>query len=382
MTHLLQIGWTDLHYTADEVSREVYTFPVHIRVLIGITLLFVVVILTLLAVIIGSRIYKTKRQSKRIQLRKKYQPVFTQLLFEDESVLNGDAVFGFFDALDLKTPFHREILIDTIVHLHSNFTGETAARLELLFVRLNFHRDAMELLKSKRWHEIAYAMRVLALMNVKESYAPLEQFLTSKNTLLRMESRVALMKLSDKDPLSFLSRETEPLTDWDMANIHAMLTRMDEPVIPDFREWLNSPNKTVVLFCVLMIGYFRQQDATELLTGLLDSPDAVLRKAVIKALRELNSTSVESRLITMFPQEETEIKFEILKTLEAIGKDKTAVFLETFLRNPVSEYTLSIQAVRSLLSAASNGKERLENILAHSEPRLELIVRHALDKRL
>ena len=107
MNHLLQIDWTNLQYTADEVTRDVYSFPVQIRILIGVTFLFLLIIIILLMVILGSRIYKTQRENKRNFLRKKYQQVFTHLLFEDDILINDEEVLRHFELADLKIQFHR-----------------------------------------------------------------------------------------------------------------------------------------------------------------------------------------------------------------------------------------------------------------------------------
>lgn len=382
MHYLLQIDWTDLQYTADEVSRDVYSFPVHIRVLIAVTILFLVIILILLGVIMGSRIYKTQRENKRILLRKKYQPVFTRILFESDEALNDEEVYKLFEETDLKIPYHREIINDEIIHLHSNFTGDAALRLEKLFVQLLFHEDSIRRLKSTQWHLVAKSMRELALMNVREAHPILAKFLNSKNEILRMEARVAMMKLSETEPLSFLSKETEPLTDWDKANIHAMLTRMESPVIPDFSIWLNSPNKTVIHFCIMMIGYYRQQESADVLVRILNHEDEIIRLAVVRALRDLNARSSEESLITLYPLETSEIQFEILKTLEVIGREKSTFLLEKILKNPITEYRLAIQAVRSLLATAGNGPQKVQEMLRTGEPTLQMIIRHALDKRL
>lgn len=382
MHYLLQIDWTDLQYTADEVSRDVYSFPVHIRVLIGVTILFLAIILVLLAVIMGSRIYKTQRENKRILLRKKYQPIFTRILFESDEALSDEEVYKLFEETDLKIPYHREIINDEIIHLHSNFTGDAALRLEKLFVQLLFHEDSIRQLKSTQWHLVAKSMRELALMNVREAHPILAKFLNSKNEILRMEARVAMMKLSETEPLSFLSKETEPLTDWDKANIHAMLTRMESPVIPDFSIWLNSPNKTVIHFCIMMIGNYRQQESADVLVRILNHEDEIIRLAVVRALRDLNARSSEESLITLYPLETSEIQFEILKTLEVIGREKSTFLLEKILKHPITEYRLAIQAVRSLLVTAGNGPQKVQEMLRTGEPTLQMIIRHALDKRL
>ena len=139
--------------------------------------------------------------------------------------------------------------------------------------------------------------------NVKQALPDVTKFLNNKNEILRMESRIAIMKLSDQDPLSFLSRETTPLSGWDTANIYSMLTKMPEKLIPDFSKWLNSSNKDVVLFCIQMIGTFRQQESTEILLNLLRSENENIRLASISSLRSLNAVAAEKPMIEIYEKE-------------------------------------------------------------------------------
>jgi len=377
---LLQLNFNDLQYSVDEVGRSIYSFPVHIRILIGVTILFMLIILILLAVIMGSRIFKTKRSNKKAELHKKYQPVFRNLIFEE--ALDRNKVLSMFDRIDLDTPFNRTTILDEIIHLHENFTGETAERLEEIYTFLEFEKDSMLKLKSKRWYIIAKGMKELAIMNVKSGYTEISGFLNSKNEILRMETRIALMKLSDTDPLAFLSKETEHLSDWDSANIYNMLTKMPEKMIPDFSNWLNSPNRDVVVFCIQMIGRFRQRESIKTLLVLLKSPDLRIKLCVIKALRELSATDGEEPLLEIYPLENLATKSEILKTLEVIGSAKSVPVLEKIIRQPIEDYPVSIQAVRSLLSIHANGEQIIETIFNQSGPQLQLMIRHARDRRL
>ncbi len=376
----LQIDWSDIQYTVNDFSRTVYSFPVHIRVLLAVTLIFLLVILILLGVVLSSRIYKTSRVIKRQMLQEKYQKVFRVLLFEERT--NGANITGFFDPKDLKTTFYRETIMEEIIHLHENFTGDAAERLEEIYMRLNFHFDSIKKLRDKRWYIVAKGMRELALMNIRQALPEVSGFLNNKNEILRMESRIAIMKLSDEEPLSFLSRETEPLSGWDTANIYSMLQKMPEKMIPDFSRWFSSTNKDVVLFCIQMIGAYRQQDSVEKLLILLKSEDPKIRLETIRALRSLNASAAEKHIIDLYHGENNPIKTEILKALEVVGSPYSAPFLEKVVKEPIQDYLLSIQAVRALLALGNNGSEIVNRIFNQADEKLQLIINHAKDKRL
>ena len=377
---ILQIDWSNLQYTVDDLGRTVYSFPVHIRVLLAVALIFLLIVFILLGVVLSSRIYKTARVIKKEELQIKYQKIFRELLFEERQEVSD--IKNYFDATDLKEQFNRETIMYEIIHLHENFTGETAERLEEIFTSLNFHVDSIQKLKDKRWYVIAKGLRELALMNVKQSLTIVSGFINNKNEILRMEARIAIMKLSDKEPLSFLSMEATYLSAWDTANIYSMLTKMPEKLIPDFSIWLDSKNKSVVLFCIQLIGTYRQQESIHKLLALLKSNDENIRFASIKALRSMNAVAAEKPMINIYEGESILIRLEILKTLESIGSSNSVLFLEKIIRQPLEDYPLTIQAVRALRSIGENGKAIIEQIFNQSDEQMQLVINHAKDKRL
>ena len=377
---IILIDFSDLQYSLDDFSRTIYSFPIHIRVLLLVSLIFLLIILILLAVVLSSRIYKTRRLIKSEKLRRKYQNIFRVLLFEER--IESSNITNYFDTKDLSDNFNRKIIMEEIIHLHENFKGETTERLEEIFMRLNFHFDSIKKLSDKRWYIIAKGMRELALMNVKQALPNVSKFLNNKNEILRMESRIAIMKLSDHEPLSFLSRETTPLTGWDTANIYSMLTKMPEKLIPDFSKWLNSPNKDVVLFCIQMIGTYRQQGSIHIVLDLLQSENENIRIASIKALRSLNAVEAERPILNIYEKENLIIRTEILKTLEVIGSPYSAPFLEKIIQQPIEDYPLVIQAVRTLLALGDIGNSIVEQLSQKTNPQMKLVINHAKDKRL
>src|SRR3569832_1363944 len=104
-TVFLQIDFSDFRYTFDEFGKTIYSLPVHIRILLAVTALILLIILVLLGVILGSRIYKTRRYSRRIMLRQKYQQIFRELLFEDDKIMS-ESFEKVFSAGDLENTYN------------------------------------------------------------------------------------------------------------------------------------------------------------------------------------------------------------------------------------------------------------------------------------
>ncbi len=379
---LLQIDFSEIPISADEWGKLLYSFPVHIRILMVVILLFCLVITILFAVIIGSRIFKTNRKSTERYIQKKYQSIFTQLLFDDDDRLISANFSTLFDKKDLADKHRRKVLLEELIHLHENFTGEIAVRLELIYRKLEFHKDSLSKLNSRRWYIVAKGLRELALMNIQESADDILPFIKNKNEVLRMEARISLVKLSKQDPLFFLDKETEPLSAWDMANLHAMLSKLPETKIPDFSSRLNASNKTVVLFCISMIGAFKQHDAIGVLLSLLEQKDETIKYAVIKALHEINAVQAEEKLIAMYPGESAGVQNAILKSLETIASEKSVPLYEQILRQPIPDLQQALLSVKALLTLGDRGKRILSQLSELSNDRIRLIISHASDQRL
>lgn len=81
----------------------------------------------------------------------------------------------------------------------------------------------------------------------------IERCLNSSNEILRMEAKLAWIRLDIDDPLSFLDKLEHDFTPWEQLHVFEMIKR-NKVTLPDFSRWLNSPNETVVLFCRRMIG--------------------------------------------------------------------------------------------------------------------------------
>ena len=96
----------------------------------------------------------------------------------------------------------------------------------------------------------------------------------------------------------------------------------------------------------------------------------------------MNAVAAEKPMIDIYEGESIFIRLEILKTLESIGSSNSVLFLEKIIRQPLEDYSLTIQAVRALRSIGENGKAIIEQIFKQSGEQMQLVINHAKDKRL
>ncbi|HRI40560.1 MAG TPA: hypothetical protein PLW54_02635, partial [Bacteroidia bacterium] len=146
--------------------------------------------------------------------------------------------------------------------------------------------------------------------------------------------------------------------------------------------WLDSKNPTVVEFCISMIGTFRQQESLPILIRLLNDQVEKRKLLAIRALRELGAAAAEQPLLDLYPSANSEMRREILRTLEVIGSERSLQPIHQLLLQPVSDLPLAIQAVRSLLATGPRGVQLVEQLSVHGDPKIQQVIRHARDKRL
>lgn len=382
MHPLLQINWTDIQYSSREIDRDVYSFPLHLRVLFVITICFLLVTLLLLMAILTSRIVKTSRALKRKDLQKAFQPILSELLFGGEANPDEGTIRSRFEPIDTANLFIRKVLCEEIIHLHDNFTGDSAIQLEKIFRSLGLHEDCLKKLDSKRWHVVAAGMRECALMNIREAAPKIARFLESKNEMLRYESRITTMKLSEDDPLSFLDHEHANLSEWDRSYIYTMLTKMPDKAVPDFSRWINSGNPSIVDFSISMIGAFHQQSSVPKLIGLLESADEKRRVLIIRSLRKCGATSAEDVLIKRYERETPVVRDEIVQSFATLGSNRSVEFLSGLLKKGHEEISHTVHILRSLLAIGPDGERIVNDAFLRGEERLRTAILHAKDQRL
>ena len=93
-------------------------------------------------------------------------------------------------------------------------------------------------------------------------------------------------------------------------------------------------------------------------------------------------SSGELPLIDMYHKEDVDTRTEILRTLEVVGSERSIPFLEKILKQPLEDYPLEIQAVRSLLAMGTTGNSIVDKIYQQSGAQMQLVINHARDKRL
>ncbi|MBT7094013.1 MAG: hypothetical protein HN936_12255 [Bacteroidetes bacterium] len=340
----------------------------------ALTIGIIIFIVILIAVVIFVLILRNRRKRVDVEtekVRDEYMDSVSEYLFDESGAEPANLRTA-------NTQKKRQILIDEIMQLYANLSGEISNKLRELYLDLDLDNDSVKKTKSPQWHIRAKGFRELAQMNIKTVNDEIERCLNSDNDVLRMEAQLAMVRLNYESPFSFLDRLEKPFTAWEQLHVYEMIQRHQIPA-PDFTRWLNSPNETVVLFCVRMIHAFKQVEATKRVVDLLGHKNKDIKNEAIITLGELNVLDVLPELKARYTKEDQTGKVLILQAMSKMPEESNVDFL-TGILEPSNE--LRIEAADALARIESFGVRGIENILRRSDDDLQAVARHILDNKL
>ncbi|WP_157600720.1 HEAT repeat domain-containing protein [Rufibacter sp. DG15C] len=348
--------------------------------IILITVFFVLTVAMLIAVL-ASRFYKLAVQANAERLRKRYELLLMHVLFFDEdkpsSDWDQDKIVQHFKKHYLKSGFKRKILIDEILDLNKNFTGQFAENLRLLFIYLNLQKDSFALLHNPRWNLKAQGICELAQMLVFEAAPYIKALINHSNDLVRMESHIALVKLEKQRGLSFLHQLHRTFTKWQQLNLQNALSKLDREDIPDFSEFLFSSNIEVVEFSAKMIGIYNQVNALPAIEALLGHPVEAIRLTAIETIRLLDAAQAVPVLLERFATDTKGNQVAILSAVASLGGAPNDFFAQQLLSGHHDLQLVAAKALHDLQELESY--QVLEPQIQNAQ--LQQIIKHALDSR-
>ena len=205
-----------------------------------LTLLF----LTLLSI---SRLTKISRLKKRAYYDTLAGSFMFAIIFEnkDYTILLKEKEYG----MVFNDRLFRLCLLDTVIKLHKNYTGEFAKKIELFYHDSGIIQETYKKLNHYRWALKCEAIRELAEMNVTSAYALITKYVNDKNLILRQEAIIGIIKLIGLKGLNFLVDYKEFLTDWLQLNLLAII-KNNFPITaePYYDDFIASANPSVILF--------------------------------------------------------------------------------------------------------------------------------------
>lgn len=340
--------------------------------LITVIVLSILTMIILLIIILLNRTRMEREEKLKRYLLEKYQGMIVDYLFND--VISEE--FRTIPSDD----FRRELLIDQMIDVSVNLKGDAKGKLEKLYIQLGLKSHSIKKARSRQWHRKIKGFRELAFMNIKDANDEIYKSLNSGNEILRMEAQIALVRLNDINPFEFLYHLKRPFSLWEQITLHELLIQHNLKV-PEFKQWLNSPNDTVVMFALRMIREFKQLDAEDEVRQTLSHNNKDVRKLAIEVSGDLGIRTSLSVLKKMYKYEDYANCYEILRAMGKMPDTAMMGFLKLVL-DKESDVQLQIEATKSIENMGEEGVKALVKLMKSEYKNYNIIIRHVLDRRI
>lgn len=351
-------------------------------------ILYFIVISVLLSTGILTTIFISRARSNYIEVIKnfyenKYVDFLTELVFSEDYNINSreyKEMLTSYNRYVLPISLKRNILIKVILEMESNLIGEGSDRLRELYFALRLERYAKRELKARRWDKKVAAIRILAQMDIRDSFKDILKYNTSKIELLRAEAQYACVKLVGIEAIKLITETPLVISEWQQIQILEFIKKKGEKKVPNFSSLLSSENDSVVLFGLKLVAYFKQMDAsTNLLILLNHRNDLVVQKA-IECLSILEVKDVVKHLKVKYPNASYDCRLEILKSIGNLGDNRDIDFLRKGFREEYHD--IKMAAAKAMRKISKKGEQMMASFTDYSNEMENAIIAHAFDDRI
>lgn len=370
MKSLLEYMANDIHFSSEVLLIFRITF---VLLTCGI-----LIILNLFA----SRIIKSYYQKRESFLRTRYQQILNKVIVNEmySEAGGGNKAFEFYMAelrlICENSRFSRQVLINQILEIKKNLTGNSSSVLVKTFYEMLLFNDSLRKLKSFAWQKKALGIRELAEMGYRESMPLIIRSLNDNNQTLRQESFMALVRLEDR-PLSFFAHYDRDISLWMRINIYNYLSKLDHRKLPVFSQWFNHRNMTVRLFSISMARQFKQTTSIPGLVDMLYSDNAKIVGLAVAALGEMEAYQHRQEIVTLASHvwRFEKLAIRVVQCLGRIGDtDMDIPVVGKFLSHP--SYAVRFEAVSALKKLGANGERLLRDFNTENNRGIQNLLNH------
>ncbi len=363
---------------ADKLQLRFDNSPLLVTILYIVILYSIITMSILLIFILLNRSRMQREQNQKDCLLELYQQQLMDYLFDEEKRPRA--------LKDLKrvasNHMNRQVLIDQMIDLSVNLSGEIKETIRYLYFLLGLDRDSLEKAYSRKWHLNVKGFRELAFMNIRDANDKIIECLNSNNEILRMEAQIAMVRLSDGNPYEFLHVLEKPLSVWEQITLHELLIQHNLQV-PAFKQWFKSENITVVIFALQMVSWFHQRGVGKELLALFDHENEEVRRTAFEVSGDIELKMAKPALIKHYPGETYNNKLEILRTFTKVPEEKHLKFLKSVL-DMEEDVQLQILATKAMENTGEPGISLLIKLMKSKSgyKNYQIIIRHVLDGRI
>lgn len=303
--------------------------------------------------VLASRVIKTIALKKKNTLRDNFQKSINGLIILLSTSRVPEPSYRYHIKKlnhDIRRPFAKQVMVDQLIAIKKNLTGESAKAVDLLYVHLGLKGFSMRKIKSMSSVTRAEGIRELAELNCYQALPMILSFLHATDKTLREEAFMAVVRMHNGNILGFLDHYRKAITPWMKMIIHHHLTLMDGRKLPLFSKWFTSPNPDVVLFSISMAAHFRQVTTVPQLIALLKHKNTRIVSQAIETLGRLETETVADSLLSISGRYWTneKISAQIVRSLgQTAYKEEHNRALSKYVSHP--GHTVRTHALKALV---------------------------------
>lgn len=227
----------------------------------------------------------------------------------------------------------RKIIIITLLKLRNEISGEMSDAIQKLYYQTGLVDYANSNLKSHKWEKVAKGIKEFTQFEVKEAHGQIIKHVNHPKREVRLEIQRYLVQLFKFEGLEFLNVLVCRLTEWDQIRLIEILKKFDNQQIPEFSNWLESTNDSVVSFSLKLTKTFHQYESKNALIKLLNHINPEIRIEAIEVLTHFNDIETLSILKNEFNIRNLEEQIATFKLMENLYEISDVSFVLDHINN-------------------------------------------------
>lgn len=270
-----------------------------------------------------------------------------------------------------------KLFINQLMSLSRSLDGETQKTLSYIFLKCDLLPFSERKLMTGTWVEKAMTIQVLSQLHIEPAFDFIQKFTDyKKSNLIRQEAQIAAVRLGGGDCLDFINELSSNIPEWQQLRILEELRKLDFPVVPNYKIWLNSKNTSVVVFALKLIGYFGHFEALVHFKDVFKNPKLEVQKELLLSIKKLQIPFHNQDILTFLRSKDLIIPS--IETLTVTCDDEQEQLLP-FLES--EEYDIFKVAIKFFKKNLPEAIIELQNKADLSSMKMSVIA-HVNDERI
>lgn len=339
--------------------------------------------------------FNVRREIQRKELYQHYASVFAERLIEPLPPLPAgaktSAIFEQYETLiqplkrrlaelsDREREEHRLMMRMVLIDFAQDIRGDATDRLVYFFYSLKFVEDHIQLMQSRHWWIRAQAARDMGLVRARKSITALTAALEDRHQDVRNQAMRSLVAIVGVDALRIILRISRNMSRWSQIELSILVVQFGKDAVPYLLEGLDSPDKTVVSFCVEMLGEIGFVTAVEPLVQLARTNfDVTLRIQIVESLGRIGDGRAEPLLKEFARNPYLPLRLKAIDALGRLGSPHNIPLLvELFHSGDLEQKLVTGHAI---FRCGTAGKETLESFRSLRDSSVNQVLDEVLEQ--